>query len=79
MGDSERLNGIYPPYFGIIIMAKKIVKPTAKEQKIITARLKRMYPQMYEPKATFKGLSPGDRKELERVVGKKLKKVYRKK
>lgn len=62
---------------------KKIVKPTAKEQKIIDARLKRMYPQMYEMHTAdvrkLKGLSAADRKALERMVGKKLKKIYRKK
>ena len=62
---------------------KKIVKPTSAEQRIITGRLKRKYPQMYEP-----AISPGtkkqlgtvrgaaDRKALERMVAKKLKKIY---
>lgn len=62
---------------------KKVVKPTPKERKKITARLKRKYPQMYESAMTarergrLKGLSPGDRKALEVMVGKKLKKIYR--
>lgn len=60
----------------------RIVKPTARERKIITGRLKKKYPQMYESAMTsrersrLKGLSPGDRKEMERMVGKKLKKLY---
>lgn len=64
---------------------KRIVKPTPKEKAKITARLGRKYPQMYETamtareKSRLKGLSPSDRKALEVMVGKKLKKIYRKK
>jgi len=63
---------------------KKIVKPTAAEQKKITVRLKRKYPQMYKPiglsireQRAFKNLSAADRKALEKMVGLKLKKIYR--
>jgi len=65
---------------------KKIVKPTAKEQKIITARLQKKYPQMYTPigfskqeQKAFEGLSPADKKALMKMTGRKMKKVYRKK
>jgi hypothetical protein len=64
---------------------KKVVKPTAKEQKTITARLQRQYPQMYEPavsraeKRVFSKAAPSERKELERMVGKRLKRKYKKK
>ena len=64
---------------------KKVVKPTAKEQKRITARLQHMYPQMYESKvgtrerAIIGRASPGDRAALERMVGKRLKRKYGKK
>ena len=60
----------------------RVVKPTVREKEIISRRLKRKYPQMYESaitareKSRLKGLSPGDRKEMERMVGKKLKKIY---
>ena len=63
---------------------KKVVKPTLKEKEKVTARLKRKYPQMYELKtgqrlrkqlASVK--SPSDRKALEAMVDKKLKKIYR--
>jgi len=63
-------------------VARKVVKPTHKEKEIIRGRLQRKYPQMYESAMTaaersrLKGLSPGDRKEMERMVGKKLKKLY---
>jgi len=62
---------------------KKIVKPTAKEQKRITARLQRMYPQMYEPAMTagtrkvISRAAPSERKALERMVGKRLKRKYK--
>jgi len=62
---------------------KKTVKPTEKELSKITARLMAKYPQMYESATTeaesekLAGLSPGDRKELERMVGKRLKRRYR--
>ena len=61
---------------------RKIVKPTVTEQKKITARLKKKYPQMYEPmltraeKKVIGRASKADRKELDRMVGKKLKKLY---
>ncbi|MCK4828324.1 hypothetical protein KA005_72010 [bacterium] len=64
---------------------KKIVRPTPAEQRKITARLKHKYPQMYETtmtkyeKAAIKDLVAADRKALERMVGKKLKKLYRSK
>jgi len=64
---------------------KKVVKPTAKEQKRITARLQRRYPQMYEPRTgtrervVISRASAADRRELERMAGYRLKKKYRKK
>ena len=62
---------------------KKVVKPTAKEQKTITARLQAKYPQMYESKVGARErviigrASPGDRAALERMAGKRLKRKYR--
>ena len=62
---------------------KKIVKPTLKEAKQIKARLQRQYPQMFEPsigrqeKRIIGRASRSDEKALERMVGKKLKKIYR--
>jgi len=62
---------------------KKIVKPTAREQRIITGRLQRKYPQMYETtmtsreKKVISRASKSDRKALEKMVGKRLKKIYR--
>ena len=64
---------------------KKVVKPTDKEQKRITARLQKKYPQMYEPtlsavqKKVYSRAAPAERKELERMAGKRLKRKYRKK
>ena len=64
---------------------KKVVKPTVKEQKRITTRLQRQYPQMYESrigareKVIIGRASPGDRAALEKMVGKRLKRKYRKK
>ena len=61
---------------------KKIVKPTKKEKKKITARLQKKYPQMYDPslhpreRATYKTLSPEDKAKLLKQVGGKLKKIY---
>ena len=61
---------------------RKIVKPTAAEQKKITKRLQRKYPQMYETRLTkrekkvISRASKSDRAALERMVGKKLKKLY---
>ena len=63
----------------------KPVKPTAAEQKKITRRLQRKYPQMYEPvltraeKKIISRASKTDRAALEKMVGKRLKKIYRKK
>jgi len=57
-------------------------KPTAVEQRKITRRLKKKYPQMYETRLTkrekkvISRASKADRKELERMVGKQLKKLY---
>ena len=62
---------------------KKIVKPTLKEAKLIKARLIRQYPQMFESavgtreRKIISRAAPGDRKALERMVGMKLKKIYR--
>lgn len=63
---------------------KKTAKPTAKESEEINRRLLKKYPQMYETatseaqQSKLAGLSPGDRKELERMIGKRLKRKYRK-
>ena len=60
----------------------KPVKSTAAEQKKITQRLKKKYPQMYETKLTkrekkvISRASKSDRAAFERMVGKKLKKLY---
>ena len=64
-------------------MANRTVKPTASEARRIKSRLQSRYPQMYESaankeeKKTASTLSPGDRKELLKMVGKKMKKIYR--
>jgi Leu/Phe-tRNA-protein transferase len=64
---------------------RKIVKPTPVEQKKITKQLQRKYPQMYEPmltraeKKVISRAAKSERKELERMVGKRLKKIYRSK
>ena len=64
---------------------KKVVKPTSEEQRKIDARLKRKYPQMYEPMLTkvqrkvYSRAAPAERKELERMAGLRLKRKYRKK
>ncbi len=66
-------------------MAKRIVKPTMEEAVKIKRRLQKQYPQMYESAATsrekraFRGVGKMDRKELLKMVGKKLKKIYRSK
>jgi len=60
----------------------KVVKPTRKEKEIIQRRLKRKYPQMYEPplsareRKAYATLSPADRRAIEKQVGLKLKKLY---
>ena len=62
---------------------KKTVKPTLKEAKRIKARLQRQYPQMFESamgavqKKVISRAAPTDQKKLERMVGKKLKKIYK--
>ena len=62
---------------------KKTVKPTLKEAKRIKARLQRQYPQMFETiagavqKKQISRAAPTDRAKLERMVGMKLKKIYR--
>jgi len=64
---------------------RKPVKPTPTEQKKITKRLQKKYPQMYDPglhpreRATFETLSPEDKAKILKQVGGKLKKIYRKK
>ncbi len=64
-------------------MTKRVVKPTAKEAARIKQRLQKQYPQMYESaattreKRTVRGLGKMDRKALLKMVGKKLKKIYR--
>lgn len=62
---------------------KKVVKPTRKEKERIERRLKKLYPQMYETvappgtKTKLKQAQGADRRILlERMVAKKLKKIY---
>ena len=64
---------------------RKVVKPTAEEQRKISARLKLKYPQMYKPIGmsarevlTYEKLSPGDKKAIGKMIGLELKKIYRK-
>jgi len=66
-------------------MVKRIVKPTAREAKKIKGRLMGQYPQMYDPnisaqeKKAYKKLKKLDRAKLLKMVGAKLKKIYRSK
>lgn len=61
----------------------KVVKPTAAEQRVIDARLKKSYPVMYEPvippgtKKQLRKVRGADRKALMRMVATKLKKLYK--
>lgn len=59
---------------------KKVVQPTEKEQGIIQNRLKGKYRQMYESVPSdmryLSGIPPELRKNLEKMVTKRLKKVY---
>ena len=61
---------------------KKVVKSTTKEYQTIEGRLKKKYPQMYESAVTereervLKRATPEDRKMLEKMVGRRLKKIY---
>ena len=61
---------------------RKVVKPTVGEQKKISARLKRKYPQMYTAygskaeRIAYESLSPGDKREISKLIGLKLKKKY---
>lgn len=70
---------------GALLKRKKVVKPTAEEQKTITARLQRKYPQMYEPAMTaaerkvISRASPSDKKALVKMIGLRLKRNYKKK
>lgn len=60
----------------------KITKPTAAEQKVITKRLKKKYPQMFglvgsaSERKLYKSLSPADKKAIESMVTLKLKAIY---
>ena len=63
---------------------KKVVKPTAKEQKTITTRLQKKYPQMYTPvgfskreQKAYEGLSAADKKSLRKMTGLRLKRKYK--
>ncbi len=51
----------------------KTVKPTAAEQKLVDAELRRKYPQMFEPPAghtkMMRGMSTVERKKLMRRLG----------
>ena len=66
-------------------MAKKVVKPTRKEQAIISRRLKKQYPQMYEIDAPPGSITQAkkakgvDRKAIMEMIAKKMKKIYRSK
>lgn len=71
---------------GLLRRKKKVVKPTAGEQRIITSRLKRKYPQMYKPIGmsareviAYNKLSPGDKKAIGKMIGLEMKKKYRSK
>jgi len=62
---------------------KKTVKPTEKELSRITTRLMAKYPQMYEDamsgaeRKTIESASPDVREGLKKMVGKRLKRRYR--
>ena len=62
---------------------KKTVKPTLKEARKIKARLEKQYPIMFESavgtreRKVISRAAPADRAKLERMVGKKLKKIYK--
>lgn len=64
---------------------KKIVKPTASEAEKIKRRLMKQYPQMYKKDMTAAQRrviesAPADtRKSLLKMVGDKMKKIYRSK
>ena len=62
---------------------KKVVKSTVKEQKVIGARLRRKYPQMYRPtgmsKKEYESLSSADQKAIAKLRGTTMKKIYGKK
>ncbi|MCK5615801.1 hypothetical protein KAR91_78785 [Candidatus Pacearchaeota archaeon] len=62
---------------------KKVVKPETEDLKRrIKAVLEKKYPQMYETlmtrgqKKEYLRLSPGDRKEYKKMIGKTMKKEY---
>lgn len=83
------LGSIYIYYSGwlrnnTMAKRKKVVKPTAAEARRIKSRLQNKYPQMYEStvtsreERTLRGVrGKMDRKALLKMVGKKLKKIYR--
>lgn len=60
------------------------VRPTETEQKLVTAQLKKIYPQMFTIKLTLaekkaiKDLDPADRKTIMRQIGLELKDIYKK-
>ena len=64
---------------------KKIVKPTLAEARKLKARLERQYPQMFESavgtreRKVISRAAPVDRAKFERMVGRKLKKIYKSK
>ena len=64
---------------------KKTVKPTLAEARKLKARLQRQYPQMFESvagaaqKKQITRAAPTDQKKLLRMVGMKLKKIYKSK
>jgi len=65
---------------------KKVVKPTPKEKKRVTARLQKKYPQMYTPtgwsktqRKVYSRATPADQREIAKMTGLTLKRKYRKK
>jgi len=71
---------------GLLRRKEKVGKATPAEQKKVTARLQKKYPQMYEPggmtkseREQYSTLSKSDKKALKGWTGLKLKRKYRKK
>ena len=64
---------------------KRVVKPTAKEAEKIKRRLQKQYSQMYNPnlsaqeKKSYDKLKKADRAKLLKMVGGKLKAIYKSK
>ena len=65
---------------------KKVVKPTSKEKKEVTAQLQHKYPQMYTPigwsktqRKVYSRATPADQREIAKITGLTLKRKYKKK